>query len=566
MSREAVVCAALAATVGGLLAWLGPPGTDFAAHAYQRMLFLRHGFTLWDDFWYAGRYSFVDYSVLYYPLAVLLGIRVLAVGTVAVAAFGFAVVAGREWGGVARWSSRSFAVVLGGFLISAAFPFALGIALALLALWALQSGHRWRFAVLTLLTLAASPVALVLLAVVLAGVAVARRDTWRGAAVPALALVATVAIELVLLRLFPGTGRYPFSTSEAGVALGFCVLGFACTWPIESARILRYFFAAYAVAVAAAYLVPSGLGENVTRLRYVAVPLALLIVALRRWRPLPLVLPMLALALAWNVTPLAAGLAHTESDVTAHSGVWRAPLAYLHAHLRPGYRVEAVDTAEHWPAFYLAESGIPLVRGWFRQDDFPFDALLYRHLTPVGYQRWLRKLGVAYVVLTRSPPDYSSRGEAALVRSGRAGLHRVWRSREVAIYNVPEPRPIVTGPGRPTVLALHESRLVVRVTRGGTYRIAVHWSPYWHASTGCLARTTGGMLQLSTRASTTVRIAFDVDPSSLLDALAGAAPTCPSAGRAASVGLGRGSRARTRAPPGRARENRAHTRPGDAPG
>src|SRR5207245_7709841 len=132
--REAVVCAALAATVGGLLAWLGPPGTDFAAHAYQRTLFLRHGFTLWDDFWYAGRYSFVDYSVLYYPLAVLLGIRLLAVGTVAVAAFGFAVVAGREWGRVARWSSRSFAVVSGGFLISAAFPFALGIALALLAL------------------------------------------------------------------------------------------------------------------------------------------------------------------------------------------------------------------------------------------------------------------------------------------------------------------------------------------------------------------------------------------------------------------------------------------------
>jgi hypothetical protein len=80
------------------------------------------------------------------------------------------------------------------------------------------------------------------------------------------------------------------------------------------------------------------------------------------------------------------------------------------------------------------------------------------------------------------------------------------------------------------VLALRESRLVVRVTRGGTYRIAVHWSPYWHASTGCLARTTGGMLQLWTRAATTVRITFDVDPSGLLEALAGAAPTCPPEG------------------------------------
>jgi len=530
VSREALLCMGLAATLAALLAWLGPPGTDFAAHVYQRTLFLRHGYTLWDDFWYAGRYSFVDYSLLYYPLAVLLGIRVLAVATVSVAALGFAALAAGEWGPLARWSSRSFAVVWAGFLVSAAFPFTLGVALALLALWALQAGHRWRFAVLTLLTLAASPVALVFLVVVLAGVALARRGTLREALVPALALVATVATELVLVRLFPGTGRYPFSAPEAALALGFCVLAFACTWRVENARVLRYVFAAYAVAIAAVYLVPSGLGENIARLRYVAVPLALLIVALRRWRPLPLVLAVMVFALAWNVTPLAASLVHSKADATSHAAPWRAPLAYLHAHLQPGYRVEAVDTADHWPDFYLAESGIPLVRGWFRQDDFPFDAILYRHLTPAAYRRWLRRLGVAYVVLTRSPPDYSSREEAALVRSGRAGLRRVWASREIAIYTVPRPQSIITGPGRPRVLALRESILLIRVTRGGTYRVAVRWSPYWRASTGCLARARGGMLRLRTRAAASVRIAFDVDASSLLAAFAGTAPTCPSGG------------------------------------
>jgi hypothetical protein len=462
---------------------------------------------------------------------VLLGIRVLAVATVSVAALGFAAIAAREWGPLARWSSRSFAVVWAGFLLSGAFPFALGIALALLAVWALQAGHRWRFATLALLTLAASPVALVFLVVVVAGVALARRAAAREAAVPAVALVVAVAIELVLLRLFPGTGRYPFSAPEAAMAFGFCVLGLAGTWAVAGARVLRYVFAAYAFAIAVVYLVPSGLGENIARLRYVAVPLALLIVTLRRWRPLPLVLPVVLLALAWNVTPLAAGLARGESDVTAHAAVWRAPLAFLHAHLRPGYRVEAVDTAEHWPDFYLAESGIPLVRGWFRQDDFPFDTLLYRQLGPAAYVRWLRELGVAYVVLTRSPPDYSSRQETALVRGGRVGLRRVWASTEIAIYAVSRPQPIMTGPGRPGVLALRESRILVRVTRAGTYRLAVRWSPYWQASTGCLTRAHGGMLRLRTLAAATIGIVFDVDANSLLDAFAGAAPTCPPAGR-----------------------------------
>jgi hypothetical protein len=80
------------------LAWLGPIETDFAAHVYQRALFLRHGFALWDNFWYAGRYSFADYSLLYNPLAALLGIRVRGVGAVSVATFAFAAVAAREWG------------------------------------------------------------------------------------------------------------------------------------------------------------------------------------------------------------------------------------------------------------------------------------------------------------------------------------------------------------------------------------------------------------------------------------------------------------------------------------
>src|SRR5437763_11774329 len=146
LRREALLSAVAAGSLAAVLVWLGPPGSDLAAHAYQRADYLQHGFSLWNNFWYAGRYSFVTYSVLYYPLAALFGIRLLAVATVATAALAFAVVLGREWGPTARWSSRTFAVVWAGIVLSAAFPFALGVALALLALWAIPARRHGRLA------------------------------------------------------------------------------------------------------------------------------------------------------------------------------------------------------------------------------------------------------------------------------------------------------------------------------------------------------------------------------------------------------------------------------------
>jgi hypothetical protein len=133
---------------------------------------------------------------------------------------------------------------------------------------------------------------------------------------------------------------------------------------------------------------------------------------------------------------------------------------------------------------------------------------------------------VKYVVLTKSPSDYTSRYEAALIRGGHSGLKEVFATPEVSIYAVPHPQTIVTGPGRPVVLALRQSRLAVRVSRGGTYRIAVRWSPYWHASAGCLAKGRGRMLQLRTARAETVRIGFDIDARSLFDAFAGSSQRC----------------------------------------
>ena len=187
LAREAAISAAVAATLTALIVWLGPPGVDLAAHAYQRTFLLEHGFALWNNFWYGGRYSFVTYSFIYYPLAAVIGIKVLAVATISAAALAFTLVVWREWGHAARFSSRTFAVLWAGVALSAAFPFALGAALALLAMSALQQGRTRIFAGLVFLTLLASPLAFLLLALILAGSSLERRPRRATVAVVAAA-------------------------------------------------------------------------------------------------------------------------------------------------------------------------------------------------------------------------------------------------------------------------------------------------------------------------------------------------------------------------------------------
>ena len=526
LAREAVLSAAAAATFAALLVWLGPPGADEATHAYQRTLFIGHGFTLWNNFWYAGRYSFVTYSVLYYPLAGLLGIRLLAVATVATASLAFAVVIGREWGPAARWSSRTFAVVWAGTILSAAFPFALGAALALLAIWALQAGNRGRFAVFAALTLAASPLAFLLLALLLAGVGLARWRDRSALVMPALVLAGIGVIEALLWRLFPG-GRFPFSFQELAAAVAFCVVGATLTWRVERAKSLRWVFVVYLGACLAAYVIPSALGENVARMRYAAVPLAVLILSLRRWRPLPVCIAVLVLATSWNLTPLLWQFAKGSSDPAAAKSYWAPAISYLHGHLTPSYRVEAVDTADHWAAVYLAEAHIPLARGGFRQDDFPENELLYDAFGPTLYVDWLRELGVRYVVLTRAPPDYSARDEAALLRSGSSGLREVFRTSQLSVFAVPHPTPILTGPAPSRVLGLYGAKVLVDLAQPGRYRLAVRYSPYWHAEGACVGRSADKMLSIEAPRGGRLELAFHVDPASALAAVVGSSsPTC----------------------------------------
>lgn len=523
--REAMLAASSAASLAALLIWLGPPGNDLAAHVYQRTVFLHDGFQLWNNFWYGGRYSFVTYSVLYYPLAALFGIKALAVASIATAALAFAVVVCRQWGPLARWSSRTFGVVWAGLVISAAFPFALGIALGLLSIWALQAGKRWRFGVLAVLTAAASPLAFLLLAIFLAGIGLGMRERGRRLLVPTLIVAAVGACQFLLTRAFADGGRYPFSQFELVSIMVFCGLGGLLTWRVEHARKIRWFFVAYAAVSLAAFAVTSPLGENIARIRFAALPIAVLVLSLRSWRPLPIVALVLVLAASWNLSPHAWSFSRASAEQsTAHEAYWQPAVNYLRKNLTPSYRVEAVDTAGHWAAAYLPRADIPLTRGWFRQDDFPQNEVLYDPLDGPTYLRWLRSLGVRYVVLTDAPTDYSSKEEALLIRSGRSGLVPAFRSGHITIYAVPHPIPIVTGQGTANLVKLAQTQMVIDVSSPGHYRIAVRYSPYWSTVDGCIARGDDGMIRLDSLHGGRITLQFKVKAGRALAAMVGAGP------------------------------------------
>jgi hypothetical protein len=527
--------------VGAALAALvivgAPPGTDFAAHAYQSAIFGRHGLELWDNYWYAGRYAFVTYSVLYYPLAALLGMAVVAIASVGLSVGAFAAVLEHEWGTPGRWAARTFTIVWPAFLLTATFPFTLGALFALLAFRALQCARVAVACALCALALAASPLSFALLALVLAGTAVSKRPKGRALLMPALTLLALGALELLLWRMFPGADRNPFPVGDMLAAVAFCAVVVLLTRGIERAGTLRWVFVAYGLATLGAYVIPSAVGQGISRFQFFALPIAVLAFSLggggahRRglvWIAVPLA--------AWiNVPPLMSSLVSGARSNASNAAYWQPATAFLRAHGRPSYRVEAVDTVGHWPAVYLAQAGIPLARGWFRQDDFPQNTVFYRPLDAGAYATWLQLMGVRYVVLSDATPDYSARREALLLRSGRSGLALVQRTAHLSIYEVRSPRPMVVGAHRARVVSLAQDGVTVSLAGPGTYRLAIRYTPYWRPTAGCVSRATDGMTILGVRRGGRVRLHFDWSARRALDTLVGAArPACRADGQPAT--------------------------------
>jgi hypothetical protein len=555
--REALLAAALAMASAELLRILVPVGIDTAAQLYQTVRWLHGGFQFWDNYWYDGHYSFVDYSLLYFPIAGLIGQGPTVLATLGASGYLFARLVAGRFGVCSAWPVRAFAVTAAvGVWISGEYPFALGMALGLLAL-SLQHHRRLPLAALAALAaLLASPLAFVLLLVIYAGIALGAGSVRKLLRIDLIAGLGACGVVGALLQLaFPIGGPFHYSVWALLQVLAMSAFAFAASLRLRDVGVIRGIFAAMCIAALCAYFVASPVGGNATRLvDYVGAPLIWILLARqlherRINRALAAIVGSIVLCgqLAPNLVSATVAL-----DVrSAEPSFWRGAITFLHRHANPDFRVESVDSAGHWDAYYLPAAGIPIVRGWFRQDDFPDNALLYRPaLTPTSYEDWLRRSGVRYVVLPHGELDYSAFAEAHLLRSGRSGLRIVYRDRFVTIFELPHATPMLVPPPRRSgaVLRLGHASLLLRTSGPGSYSLAVNYTPYWRVSPparACVTQAPDGFSVLAVAAAGPLELRFDPTLRGILEGeiLEAPSPVCVAgapagAARAAPAGNG----------------------------
>lgn len=511
--RRAWLEPALVAAALGIvyLAW-APPSADLAAQEFRTWLFEDQGPGIWNGQWFGGHHT-PGYSVLFPPLAALLGPRVVGVLAAVAAAAAFGALADRTWGGRARLGALWFGAATATNLFTGRLTFALGVAVGLGALLALQRDRRVLGLGLAAATAPASPVAALFLG--LAGVAWAvaaalpagpRRVARAG---PGAGLAAAAVLPAVALSVaFPEGGTEPFVAS-AFIPVVIVVAAALVVLPGDE-RILRVGAALYGLAVVASFVLDTPMGGNVTRLETLfAGPLLACALWGRRTVVLCCLAPVL-LYFQWG--PPVRDVRRASNDPTVSRSYYTPLLRFFAAQPGP-FRAEVLPTEDHWESRWVAPE-VPLARGWVRQLDRKFNALFYDEgaLTPRSYRAWLERLGVRYVAVPAGPLDYAAVDEARLVRSGAvAGLTPVFRSAQWRVWEVAGAA-LARGPAIVSDLTPDGVSLVARAR--GTVLLRVRWSPYWAlaAGSGCVQRAPGDLTRLRLTAAGPARLEIRFAP------------------------------------------------------
>lgn len=490
---------------------IAPSSADHAAQVFRSGLFEDNGMTTWNNLWFGGHHT-PGYSVLFPFLGSLIGPREAGVIATVTAALLFSAIAYRRWGERARLGVIWFAAGASISLFTGRLSFALGIAIALAAVFACQRGWRWigiGFAVLTPL---ASPVAALFLACGAVAHSIAERSRY-GLELAAAGLGAAV----LLAFAFPEGGTHPFAASSFQPALLIAVAVFIAI-PREE-KLLRYGVAAYALALAGSYLIDSPMGGNVTRMGILFLGPALAFGLWKRQRyALLLLAPFL---IYWQWSPVVRDLETVHAQPSVESAYYAPVRDFLRG--EPDHRsqrIEVLPVEHHWESAYLPRD-LYIARGWERQLDRKLNGLFYEDengpLTPGAYRAWLNDLAIGYVAVPKAELDYAGDAEARLISAGLPYLRLAFNSKDWAVYRVVDPAPLAIGAGERAKLT--RKGFVVMADEPGTILVKVRWTPYWsiEEGTGCVEESERGFTRVTVPEQGKLKVGVDFSPLRALD-------------------------------------------------
>jgi hypothetical protein len=494
----------VAAALGAAYLIIQPDSADHAAQVFRSGLFTNEGIVTWDNFWFGGHHL-PGYGVLLPILSSFIGPRLVGVLAAIAAALLVSAIAYRRFGDRARLGVVWFATATSISLFTGRLTFALGVAVALCAVYAAQRGHRITSILFAVLTPLASPVAALFLACGVVAYAIAERSR-KGLE---LAVVA-VGVALLISAAFPEGGTEPFDFSSFEPAILVALAVFVALPPEE--RLLRYGVAVYGAALAGAFLIQSPMGGNATRLGSLLLGPILAFGLWRRQRfALVLLVPVLVY---WQWSPVVRDLEEVNAQPSVSAGYYAPLVDFLRGQPhRDSQRVEVLPEAHHWESAYVPD-GIYIARGWERQLDRKLNPLFYQSAPITGpeYRSWLDDLGVGYVAVPRAPLDYAALGERRLIKKGPPSyLRSVFHSKNWTVYAVHKPAPLAIG-GK--MVKLTPQGFVVDASAPGTVLVRVHWTPYWsiEQGTGCVEQGPAGYTIIDVTTPGRFRVGIDFSP------------------------------------------------------
>jgi hypothetical protein len=484
---------------------LQPVSADLAAQVARTDMFKQFGFTLWNGQWFAGHHT-PGYSVLFPPLAALIGPRLVGALSAVAAAVLFERLTYAKWGAGARLGAIWFGAASATNLFTGRLTFAFGVAFALGAMLAVQRDREPLGVGLAAVASLASPIAGLFLA--LAGTAEWLASRRRASLLMALSAFAVAA---ALAGAFPEGGTEPFVVSAYWPTVAFA--GLILVLVPREERAIRYGAILYALACTAAFVFATPMGGNAARLGtlFGGPLLACLLWPRRTTVLLALALPLLY----WQWMPPVRDVRDATGDPSVQANYY-LPLNTFLAGAQPTGRIEITPTRNHWETVFVAPR-FALARGWERQLDIKYNRIFYRHrLDPIDYRTWLSANSVQYVAVPQARLDYAATPEARLVRAGLPYLEPVWGNANWRVYRYKFAVPLVTGPAH--LVSLKGNGITLRASEAGVVDLRIRYTRYWKlsAGVGCVTHSPGGLTRLILEAPGRVRLTAGFSPGRLV--------------------------------------------------